>query len=425
MTLKAWATPAIRVAAAGLGAAVAGPLGGALGGVLGAALIETYTDKFGEEATKKLLDLGADSLVEKLKGSSPNLESAYRETLRLSLNQIHEQADPAFDDWFANWDLCLKTTSVALALPPVQANQLAPEDQDGLFRLTLERIDAQGAAIRQKSPSINLQCRSIPNALLSELNQQLPQLLEQNFRALIVKPEYEQAWKQAQLTFQNFADATLRRIDDKTDVLPQVAQDTAAIRKLVEGFFQSAVQEGRVPDQQLQAKEAEISRLTEELRKLQEQLAARASEPAEAKLSELLTAGDLSGALQLKTKQVEARRNETQKLPRDLFELGTIHELRFDWPNALAAYREAWQLDPNTEYGFKYAYSAQRQNHFAEAIGVYEIVQNILTDDEAVASTLNNLATLYRDMQRVKEAEEACREALSIRRKLAQANPKA
>jgi hypothetical protein len=89
-------TSAIRIAAASLGAAVAGPLGGALGAVIGnalgpsaAELVSTYTDKFGEEVARKLLDTGTDSLLQKLKQSTPNLESAYRQALCLSLSQIH------------------------------------------------------------------------------------------------------------------------------------------------------------------------------------------------------------------------------------------------------------------------------------------------------------------------------------------------
>jgi hypothetical protein len=37
--------------------------------------------------------------------------------------------------------------------------------------------------------------------------------------------------------------------------------------------------------------------------------------------------------------------------------------------------------------------------------------------------TCEHLALLYSDTQRMKEAEEACQEALSIRRELAKANP--
>src|SRR5207247_645411 len=150
----------------------------------------------------------------------------------------------------------------------------------------------QGTATRQKNLSLKMKCRVVPEALLSELNSRLPERLEKNFRALIVKPDYEQAWKQTQLIFEDFANTALRRIDEtteridrKTDALPQVAEDTAAIRKMVEVFYNSAKKEGRVTDQQLQAKDAEIVRLAEELRKLQEQLAARASEPTEARLS--------------------------------------------------------------------------------------------------------------------------------------------
>jgi tetratricopeptide (TPR) repeat protein len=435
---NSWAKPAIRIAAAGFGAAVAGPLGGAVGGWLGDALggsaadlVEKYAEKFGDKAAEKLLDLGADSLVEKLKESAPNLESAYRDALRLSLAEVHSHFSGGFDDWFANWNFCL-AASVPLDLLPIHADQLVPEKLDDLFRLTLERLDAQGAAMRQKSLSLMLECRVLPTALLSELNSQLPECLAENFRAIIVKPEYEEGWKQAQLIFQGYANAALGRIDEatqkidrKTDVLPQMAEDTAATRKMLERSFDIAVQEGRVTERQLEEKNADIARLTEELRKLQEQLATRASEPAEARLSDLLAAGNLAGALRLKTQQVETRRSEAEKLPRDLFELGTIHELRFDWPSAFAAHREAWRLERNPEYGFKYAYTAQRQNRFSEAIGVYEVLRRMYTNPADVAGTLNNLAILYRATQRIKEAEEAYREALSIYRELAQANPEA
>ena|SRR5215467_8201412 len=67
-------TAAIRVAAAGLGAAVAGPLGGALGGrvgealvVLASTLIGKSAEQFGAKSAEKLLDSGADSLVERFR----------------------------------------------------------------------------------------------------------------------------------------------------------------------------------------------------------------------------------------------------------------------------------------------------------------------------------------------------------------------
>src|SRR5579871_2705774 len=442
---NSWAKLAIRVAAAGIGAGVAGPLGGAIGGWLGdalggpaAQLLGKYAEKFGDKAAENLLDLGADSLVERLKEYAPDLERVYRDALRLSLAEVHADIRDAFDDWFANWNFCL-AASVPLDLVPVHPDQLVPEKLDDLFRITLERLDAQGAAMRQTSLSLKLECRAVPGALLSELNSQLPECLEKNFRAIIVKPAYEEGWKQAQLIFQGYVNATLGRVDEatqridrKTDVLPQMAEDTAATRegmanllKMAETFFNSNAQEGRVTEQELRAKDAEIARLAEELRGLQQQLATRASEPAEAKLSNLLAAGDLVGALRLKSQQVETRRSDANKLSRDLFELGAIHELRFDWAAALVAYREAWELERDPRYGFNYAFTAHRQKQFAEAIGVYEILRTTCTDVADLARTLNNLAVLYSDTQRKKEAEEAYCEALSIHRDLAKANPEA
>jgi hypothetical protein len=58
---SSWTKPAIRISAAGLGVAFAGPLGGALGGWLGGALggpaadlVEKYAEKFGDQAAHQL-----------------------------------------------------------------------------------------------------------------------------------------------------------------------------------------------------------------------------------------------------------------------------------------------------------------------------------------------------------------------------------
>ena len=253
-----WMKPAIRVAAAGLGAAVAGPLGGAIGGWLAEALggpaaelVETYADKLGEATAEKLLDIGADSLVEWIKDSPPDLESAYREGLRSSLARAHASGCEGFDDWFDNWDSCLASRA-QLELPSIQPGQLVPEELDSLFRRTLENLDSQGLAIRQKSLSLRQESRVMPEALLGELKSRLPEYLDEEFRALIVKPEYEKGWKQAQLAFQRCVIATLKRIYDTTQridrntaPLPQIAEDTAAIRKIVTGIS-AAAPAGRV-----------------------------------------------------------------------------------------------------------------------------------------------------------------------------------
>lgn len=199
----------------------------------------------------------------------------------------------------------------------------------------------------------------------------------------------------------------------------------AALRKTLEAGYDSARDEGRIPQQDWKAKEEEIARLTEELGKLQQQLAARSSEPAEAELSKLLKSGDLDAAFRLKSSQIERRRQESEKLPRDLYELGVLCELRFDWQGALDSFRKAWELGRDPDHGFKYAYFAQKLNHFDEAITVYEALLAVYIEPRDVATTLNNLAVLYSDTQRMKEAEQAYDEALAIYRKLAEANPDA
>ena len=425
---------AIRVAAAGLGAAVAGPLGCALGAAIGnalgssaAELIGTYSEKFGEEAAKKLLDTGTDSLVEKLKKSAPNLESAYRQALHLSLTEIRPHVDPAYNDWFSNWNLCLEST-VPLKLEEIQPSQLTIEGLDTLFRRTMERLDAQGTAIRQQNLSLLLRTRPAPDSLITDLTTRLSEQFKTHFRALIVTEEYRHAWKEAELEIREYSVRMLERIDRKTDVLPQVSEDTAAIRRMLEAFQANATEKGLIPAQSVEAKDAEISRLMAELEKLQQQLAARSTEPTEAELSELLKAGDLDGALRLKSQQVERRQAEADKLPRDLYELGTIHELRFEWPLTLAAYRQAWELGHDPDHGFNYARMAQKLNRFGEAIATYESLLGIYEKPEKPAdraSTLNNLAVLYSDTQRIQQAERAYDEALAIQRGLAEANPDA
>jgi len=411
----------IRVAAAGLGAAVAGPLGCALGAVIGDALgepaeqlIGTYVDKFGEEAAKKLLETGADSLAEKLKKSAPNLESVYRESLRLSLSEIRLHAGTEYDDWFSNWDFCLKT-SVPLQLIEIDAAQLAPEHLDDLFPRVMERLDAQGTAMRQKSQSLVLKTRIAPATLIKKLSARLPGLFKDNFRSLIGKDEYKEAWNEAELAFREYQSKLLSRIDE----------NTIETRKMVEFLYEK--EKSRSGNKQivqdLQEKEREIEELTQKLQKLQEQLALRSSEPAEVEISLLLDAGDIDGALRLKFKQVEKRRSELMKLPRDLYELGIICELRFDWPQALDAYREAWELDNKPDYGFQYAVIAQKLNHLNEAIATYETLLRAYTEPSDRATVLCNLSVAYRVNQRLKEAGRTGQEALDLYRTLAARNP--
>src|SRR5215471_12965698 len=77
-------TAAICVAAAGLGAAVAGPLGGALrpgrrsSRRTGKHVDRQYAEQFGAKSAEKLLDSGADSLVERFRRPGTSLDGVYR-----------------------------------------------------------------------------------------------------------------------------------------------------------------------------------------------------------------------------------------------------------------------------------------------------------------------------------------------------------
>jgi len=277
--------PAIRIAAAGLGAAVAGPLGFALGGLLAdalgasaAQLVKSYAENFGAEAAKKLLDTGAGSLAQKLKKSAPDLESAYRQALRLSLSQIQTRADHEFEDWFANWDTCLNA-GVQLNLDEIQPAQLTPDKLDELFRSTMERLDAQGAAIKQNSQSLILKTRTAPVPLLEEINSRLPQCFKENFRSLIVRDEYGQAWKEAEQLFQDSVSAILDVIAERTKPLTLMVEQTTAI---LDGVLSSGertaqmleiVQTESVADKKrIKEQDAELFLLRAENRKFREQI---------------------------------------------------------------------------------------------------------------------------------------------------------
>jgi hypothetical protein len=245
---SSWTKSVIQVAAAGFGAAVAGPLGGALGGFLGAAfsgptsaLIESYSKQFGEESVKKMLDIGADSLALELKQSSPSIEGIYRIALRESLIEIHrESKSDDYRDWFEDWDLCL-TMADKLDFPPISPAERVPSKFDEALVSTLEFLDAQGAAMGSHMTLVSLAVRALPESLLRMLKEKLPQQLLSRFRDLIVRPEFDQVWKQQELAFQDviantFDEITnaLKGIGANTDLLPAMAQDTAAIRKLLE-----------------------------------------------------------------------------------------------------------------------------------------------------------------------------------------------
>jgi len=438
---KSWTDPAVSVAAAGVGFLVGGPLGAALGGWHGAVLAgvlgecgkklaETCTEKFGAEAVTKMFSIGSGSLADELKEPSNGLEQVYRKALHHSLKEVHSRLAPDFDDWFANWDICLVFAG-ALNISPIHPDQLTAEDLDPLFQRTMEQLDAQGSAISKKSISLKQERRTIPDALLTKLTELLPERFQKWFHDFVHRPEYEKAWKEKQQQFQDSVTSLLASIKsdtsqlitgqgtlligqaDQDKKLDDILRSNAAILEFFRKERANAEEDGRLSAAEARALKAEAEDWKKKYLKLMK------SDPP---LEKLLSTGDFEAAALQKTQQIET---QSSGLAQNYFELGTIHELRFDWQKALAAYREAWRLNCNWEYSSRYAESARRQNQFSEAIAVYEALRVSHISLDELANTSNNLAILYCETQRLQEAEGALHESLSTYRKLAQDNPEA
>ena len=265
--------------------------------------------------------------------------------------------------------------------------------------------------------------RAMPDTLLQLLTERLPAPLEARFRDLVALPEHHRAWIAVEQSFQDYARSAFAQLIAATK---RIDERTERILEILEQQLKRAEDEKRIVQEEARAERAEKREWVNKYVKLMEDVAARKEEPGEPSLAALLEAGDLDGAIRLKTSQIEQRKGEIKKLAHDWSELGRGHDLRFAWRDAMECYRQAWQLDPDEpEYGFQYAYFAQKQNRFGEAIDAYRRLLLIYTDPVQIAMTLNNLAVLYSDTQRMKDAETAYLEALSIRRRLAEANPEA
>lgn len=123
---------AVRLAAAGVGTVVAGPLGTVLGHWLGA-LVTAETLKLLEpyaiSAGSLLANVGAEFCYDHIKaiGQPTQLEEITREASRLSLQDSHPR--PAgFEDWFGNWETCLKANA------PLSLDVLVLESASEIFR---------------------------------------------------------------------------------------------------------------------------------------------------------------------------------------------------------------------------------------------------------------------------------------------------
>jgi len=93
------------------------------------------------------------------------------------------------------------------------------------------------------------------------------------------------------------------------------------------------------------------------------------------------------------------------------------------YSEAKEAYKQMIQYDRSYDSLFEYAHFLQKQNHFKEATREYENILVLELSQDHRATTLNNLAILYRAQNQNQEALKAYEEALGIRRELAKKNP--
>ena len=166
------------------------------------------------------------------------------------------------------------------------------------------------------------------------------------------------------------------------------------------------------------------------------------------------------GDMQSRSEEIDRRRQAESKERAELAqrqanlaasETGT-HKLLEDFADDCLKYHDMFKLEnrhdsaayyielradkdtTNAEWQFDAAYYLQKQNQFSKAAIYYQKAlaicrrlaqSNPQAYEPNVATTLNNLANLYKNTQRFSESEEMFKEALTIRRRLAQSNSQA
>jgi tetratricopeptide (TPR) repeat protein len=145
---------------------------------------------------------------------------------------------------------------------------------------------------------------------------------------------------------------------------------------------------------------------------------------ADTEAHELFTKGNFAAASERLNKIHQA---DDKRSAANHFLSGRIEELQFKPLTALPHYQMAYRLAPDDlSYAHALATLLLEQKEFSQALPVFEQALKLAraADDRShVAVTLNNLANLYSDTNRLKEAEVAYQEALSLRHDLAKSNP--
>lgn len=227
--------PAVKATAAGVGFVLAGPAGGVVGsavgghflGPLGENLLRTMAEHFTEKSTGKFLEESAEPILAALKKEeASDLAEAYRESVRLALEQISDKA--GYEDWFENWNLALKSHIDFIRQeenPDKLAGPILPKTVDPSMISALTILDAQGRAIKEKDQSLDLsrwERRPFPTPLSGVLDRELPELIADNLYQLLCSTRYQAGLNRVILTFNTTLNEVLiavKRLEETAVVL--------------------------------------------------------------------------------------------------------------------------------------------------------------------------------------------------------------
>jgi hypothetical protein len=423
--------------AAGISVAISGPLGVVTGAFVGGFLGKSFeefarvgAEKLFEAMDEGLLGSALEDLAERLKLVRRSVEPIQREALRLTLAEIGGNATPAFREWFDDWDACLRS-SQPLKFDELFSAQVLTADPDELFRDALERLDSQGAAVRNSSLKLN---RTAPPALVELVKTGLSAHFKTNLHRLLVMPENDEAWKQVQLTVddvvlslkedmarihQDLARIAKEMSDGKDQLLTslgvhatRLVGELRATRLDIEDRVERSLREqyersrtaGIVADLGQAELKAVIRELVGVANEIKASLASSAGEPCDAEILMHTNEGHFAEAYRLKIAKIERvtaefeRRNEARKsLAKEHYEAAKLADLMFDRHQAVEHFRQAWEFSgrKNPIYGRMYGICAEDLSLYDQAIFAYSGLVKLEYDQFERAGDCAFLAYLY------------------------------
>jgi tetratricopeptide (TPR) repeat protein len=173
---------------------------------------------------------------------------------------------------------------------------------------------------------------------------------------------------------------------------------------------------------------------TKRYKELEAQLSAAGDDSVLSRQAEeYLHEGELEKAEAILRKLVNSGEQHVDSAALNNYRLALDLELQFRASDALPYLKNAYQYRPeNVTYGLEYSAVLLEQNDYKHAepalLTLLDTARRLAEKDPDahlldLALTLNDLALLYTDTQRLKEADASYQEALKIRRNLSQADP--